>query len=206
MKWNHFEKEYLSKIFDEKDNVIDIGGTLRLKDNNDRGESGKWEYLKGKKAKYLILDVVDTYNPDMVGDVQDLKIEDNSIDSYVCMSVLEHVENPIISAKELYRTLKPGGYLYIYVPFLYYYHAEKGYYGDYWRFTEDSLRFMFKDFTEFKIEPVRGALGTLINLTPLASFLPSQRSRIDKIGYFLDKLFKKVKSKQVSGYNVFLVK
>jgi len=55
---------------------------------------------------------------------------------------LEHVENPIKAAREMYRALKPNGYCFVYVPFLYYYHAEKGYYGDFWRFTEDSTKYM----------------------------------------------------------------
>lgn len=45
------------------------------------------------------------------GDLQDLDLQDNIFDKIICVSVLEHVENPIKAAKELWRLLKPGGRL-----------------------------------------------------------------------------------------------
>jgi len=54
--------------------------------------------------------------------------------------------------------------------------------------------------------PVRGAIATLINLTPLASKFPNWRPIIDRVGYTLDKIFGKLKTSQVSGHGVFLIK
>ena len=101
----------------------------------------------------------------------------------------------------MYRVLKKGGYAFIYIPFIYYYHAEKGYYRDYWRFTGDSIELLFKNFEIKEVQEVRGALETWIHLSPLgkvAFFKYAAR--------FLDKVSGKHKSKQVSGYNIFLIK
>lgn len=202
-KWEEFQREKLKDIFTTCESVIDIGGGLRVvKEKNNRYDP-KREWLRPyiEKIDYKILDPVDTYNPDIVGDVQDLPFKDEELESIVCIAVLEHVENPIKSAEEMYRTLKKGGKLYVYVPFLFYYHPMKGYYGDYWRFTEDGLRWMFRDFSEVEIVGVRGAIETWIKLSPLGRF-----KIFNKVAYYLDKITKKDKSNQVSGFNVFCIK
>lgn len=201
--WDIFFREKLERIFTEKKSIIDIGGGLRLlKEKNNRYDSSR-EWLRPylSKVDYKVLDPVGTYNPDIVGDIHNLPFGDNSQEAILCLAVLEHVENPIKAASEIYRTLKPNGYCFVYVPFLYYYHAEKGYYGDYWRFTEDSIKCIFKDFSTIEIQSVRGAIETLIRLSPLGRY-----RLFIFLGNFLDRVTGKVHSKQVSGYNVFLVK
>jgi len=201
--WTQFENEKLKKIFSEKMLVIDIGGGLRVdKEKNNRYDPAR-EWLRPyiEKVDYKIMDPVDTYHPDIVGDIHHLPFADESLDAIICIAVLEHVENPILAMQEMYRALKPGGYLYIYVPFLYYYHAEKGYYGDYWRFTKDTLAYLAKPFSVFEISPVRGALATLIRLSPIGRI-----KVFDPLWYLLDRITGKLSSSQVSGYNVFLIK
>jgi len=201
--WDTFQKEKLTELFTKNTEVIDIGGGLRvIKEKNNRyDETCEWLRPYIEKVDYKILDPVDTYNPDIVGDIHDLPFEDGSIQSITCLAVLEHVENPILAVQEMQRSLKKGGMLYIYVPFLFYYHAEKGYYGDFWRFTEDGLRWMLKDFTTVEIQSVRGAIETWVKLSPFGRI-----TLFAKIARTLDKLSGKHASKQVSGYNVFCIK
>jgi len=201
-QWDSFFKEKIKKIFTEKSTVIDIGGGLRiLKDKNNRYDASRSWVLKFlDKVDYKILDPVPDYNPDIVGDIHNLPFKDGSLDSILCIAVLEHVEDPQKACKEMFRVLKNGGYAFIYVQFLFYYHAEKAYYKDYWRFTRDSIELLFKDFSEIEIEPVRGRFETWIYLSPLGRI-----KALPKIFNLLDKIFKK-DSKQVSGYNVFLIK
>lgn len=201
--WDIFFKEKLTRMFSEKKLIIDIGGGLRvLKEKNNRYDQRR-EWLRPyiEKVDYKIMDPVPDYHPDIVGDIHKMPFDDDSIDAIVCMAVLEHVENPILALKEMYRVLKPGGYCFIYVPFLFYYHAEKGYYKDYWRFTTDTLHMLGKPFSKIEIKSVRGAFGTWIHLSPFGRV-----GFIAKIAYWLDKLTGKIASKQVSGYNVFLIK
>jgi len=201
--WQKFFNEKVIKIFEEKKEVVDIGGGLRvIKEKSNRYEpSREWLRPYIGKVDYKVMDPVDTYNPDVVGDIHDMPFDDNSIDAIICLAVLEHVENPIQAYKEMYRVLKPGGYALIYVPFLYYYHAEKGYYGDFWRFTEDGLRWLSKPFAESEMVRVRGAIATWFKLSPLGRY-----SIFEKFGNVLDKLSGKSNSKQTSGYYVFLEK
>jgi|SRR3989344_6429750 len=200
---NDFYKEKLKNIFTDGKTIIDIGGGLRIL--KDRGnwfsKNNAWIEPLLKNVEYKIMDPMDTYNPDIVGDIHKMPFTNESQDAIVCLSVLEHVEDPIRAAQELYRVLKPGGQLFVYVPFLYYYHAEKGYYGDFWRFTEDSLRVMFKNFSQFEIRRARGAIETWLKLSPLGRFnIALLFSRL------LDKITGKDKSNQTSGFYVFLVK
>lgn len=201
--WEEFFEDKVKKIFTEKKSIIDIGGGLRiLKEKNNRFEKRReWIIPYLKTVDYKVLDPVPDYHPDIVGDIHHLPFADNSQEAILCLAVLEHVENPIKAMQEIYRVLKPGGYCLIYIPFLYYYHAEKGYYGDFWRFTEDSLKFMSKPFKSCEIAPVRGAIETLIKLSPLGKF-----NFFQILGRILDELTGKKNSEQVSGYNAFLVK
>ena len=94
-EWNTFFREKAKKIFEEKSEVIDIGGTLGLdgsKSNRLKGQN-QWlqEYLP--QVSYKVLDKVGDFQPDIVGDIHDLPFADNSVDAIICSSVLEHVEN-----------------------------------------------------------------------------------------------------------------
>ncbi len=198
-----FFREKVKKIFTEKKIIVDIGGGLRVskKQGNRYDKQQDWITPMLSVVEYKIMDLVSTYSPDVVGDIHKMPFQDNSLDAIICLSVLEHVENPILAAKEMHRTLKPEWYSIVYVPFLYYYHAEKGYYGDFWRFTEDSIRYIFRDFSDIQITKARGAIETWIKLSPLGRF-----NLFLSLARFLDWLTRRSGSCQTSGFYVFLIK
>lgn len=201
--WNRFFREKMERICSEKRSIVDIGGGLRIdKHRNNRYDASR-EWLKPLLAKvdYRVLDKVPDYNPDIVGDIHALPLPDNSQETIICIAVLEHVEDPAKAAREIHRVLKPGGFAFLYVPFLYYYHAHKGYYGDFWRFTKDGIVHLTRDFSTCEIVPVRGAIETWLRISPLG-----RSSLICDLGFLLDRATGKLTSNQVSGYNVFLVK
>lgn len=78
-------------------------------------------------------------------DIHDLKFEDGTFDAVVCTSILEHVPYPLKAIEELRRVLKPGGKIWIQLPFQMYYHEAP---KDYWRVSPDGLRIWMKDFKE----------------------------------------------------------
>ncbi len=69
---------------------------------------------------------------DVVANAERLPFQDCALDSIECDAVLEHVERPDEVARQMYRTLKPGGLLHAVVPFCHPYHA---YPADFRRWT-----------------------------------------------------------------------
>lgn len=198
--WQVFLEEKMLKIFTEKDYIVDIGGGLRIDPSkNNRKKEHAWldPYVGG--VRYVVLDKVADYAPDIVGDIHDLPLPDNSVDAIICISVLEHVEEPHRAVAEMYRVLKPGGYCYIDVPFLFFYHPLPGYYKDYFRFTPDGLEYLTRNFASVEIQNVRGALATVMNLIPLFT---------KKTGLFesIDSLVGKEGSRQSSALRAFCIK
>lgn len=101
----------------------------------------------------------------------------------------------------MYRILAPGGLLFIQVPSLYPYHARKGFggYPDYWRFFEDSLRLMLKDFSEVTLQKHGGWFRMM------TFFLPGQaelRWLLDPVSTFLDRICNTEARTNTSFYSI----
>lgn len=94
-------------------------------------------------------------------DVTDMSaVEDNSQSAYLCVSVLEHIDDIFAAISEIERTLRPGGRLLITVPFMFPIHDEV----DYWRlsksfFEQYLMSFQFEVFVHFG-----GKLSSVANL------------------------------------------
>ncbi len=91
--------------------------------------------------KYLKLDIDKANNPDIVGSVEDIPLEDNSVDSVVSMQVLGDVENLNKAVSEFHRVLRPGGAMLLTESLISAMHDEP---HDYWRFTNFSLKNLFE--------------------------------------------------------------
>ncbi|MEK7531788.1 MAG: methyltransferase domain-containing protein [Patescibacteria group bacterium] len=193
-----FEK---SELLLEKGNVVlDVGGGLRVsKKKGNRFDKNRERLLPFlEQTDYKVLDPVPDYEPDIVGDIHHLPLPSNSLDAVFCLAVLEHVEDPWKAMDEMLRVLKPGGKILLYIPFLYYYHAERGYYKDYWRFSLDACKLLMKPFIHTEFVSVRGALETVLNL------IPGGKTKIlVSCARILDRVFKKTESLQTSGYYMY---
>jgi SAM-dependent methyltransferase len=93
--------------------------------------------------EYVGCDFIEGEGVDEIMDVHNLHLPDNSVGTIICSSVLEHVENPIKAIEEFKRVLKSNGIIIITVPFIFPVHS---YPNDYWRFTPECMRTLFKDF------------------------------------------------------------
>ena len=127
-------------------------------------------------------------------------------DKIICIAILEHVYDPFKAVENLKKILKPGGTIYGYVPYLYSYHAPKDLkFQDYFRFSKDALAYLFRDFKNVELYPIRGRVSSSLHLM----FAGRWKKYMEKtnINAFLDKFSSSEKnSKQCSGFNFILEK
>lgn len=111
--------------------------------------SGFFSYKKSiPHTKYLTLDIDKSANADICCDLHDIKWEADYFDSVVAIEVLEHLYNPQKAVDEMRRILKPGGVCVLSTRFIHPYHSGP---KDYYRFTWDSLSYLFKKFSKVEI-------------------------------------------------------
>ncbi len=89
----------------------------------------------------LNLDIFYYKGVDIVANAQMLPFATGSVDGIVCESLLEHVPNPEAIVAEMYRVLKPGGSLYVVIPFVYPFHACP---NDFYRWSSSGLKQLLK--------------------------------------------------------------
>jgi len=100
----------------------------------------------GLRNKYLPnvvnFEIADLPTTDVLGVGEALPFKSNSFDAVFSLAVLEHVKDPFKCAQEIERVLKPGGKLYVAVPFLQPFHA---YPDHYYNMTSNGLKNLFSD-------------------------------------------------------------
>ena len=105
---------------------------------------------------------------DVDGDIQALPFASDCVDGILCIEVLEHVPNPQAAADEMYRVLRAGGCLLLTTPFLQAYHGKPGDYSDFYRYTDEGLRWLLRRFGKVQVHPMGGLPYRLLNtLAPL---------------------------------------
>jgi len=194
--WQKFWEDKLREIVKEP-SVLDIGG----------GEPFQKMLAPYKKwfegVEYKTLDSEEKYNPTVVGDAHNLPLADGTEDAIICKSVLEHLYDPKKAVEEMWRVLKPGGKALVYTHFIYPYHARKGVYKDYFRFTGEGLEYLFRDFSKIEIQKHGGYFTALFFFIPLHYKL---RWFLDPLANVLDKAFKTEKRNTTAGYFVYVEK
>lgn len=134
-QWFIFRKERISRTEIGKQAhglVLDIGSGREMIKN----------YLSDE-CKYVSLDYYQTATqwygtrPQIFSDGQNLPIKSGSTDTILMLDVLEHLPEPELCIKEIWRVLRPGGKLILQVPFLYPLHDSP---YDYHRWTFHGLQ------------------------------------------------------------------
>jgi SAM-dependent methyltransferase len=136
-------RESYEKRVATKPTVLDVGGR-----NHSSLSARRLRSLgAGASTKIVATDVVPDYEPDLLDDITDTKIEPNSFDGVYCDAVLEHVTDYWSAVHNIHSILRPGGEAFLYVPFFFQFHDKM----DYHRFTISELARMVAGFSEAKI-------------------------------------------------------
>jgi SAM-dependent methyltransferase len=86
---------------------------------------------------------------DRILDLHALDLPSGSVGTALCLDTLEHVEYPHQAVAELYRVLRPGGFLLITSVMDFHIHDHP---HDYWRFTPDAFRSLLRPFSQTHVE------------------------------------------------------
>ena len=115
-----------------------------------------------RDAKIVCVDIESGPGVDLVADAHNLHmIGNDSVDFITSISVLEHVKYPQQVVKEMYRILKPGGIIYINVPFVFPFHADP---NDFYRFTYKGIDILCEAFEKLDSGFNRGPASTMHHL------------------------------------------
>ena len=98
--------------------------------------------------EYLLTNIVISDSVSYLN-AMDMELEDNSIDTIISINMLEHVTDPNRVINEICRTLKPGGKIFLIVPWMYPFHASP---DDYYRFSRSTLIIMLSDLQILRLE------------------------------------------------------
>lgn len=138
------KRELLKHIDPEKCVVVDIGsGPERI------------------HPSVVTMDLFDYDSVDIVCNVDTLPFADCSIDGFVSLSLMEHVENPSALVVALKNATVAGGIGLHHIPFLYHFHESP---RDYFRFTHMGLDILFRNWTIVKKFGTAGPFSLFVTL------------------------------------------
>ncbi len=161
------------------------------------------------------VDVFPFTNVHIVAEAEKLPFADNTFDAVCCEEVLEHIRIPEDVVSEMKRVTKPGGKIYVTVPFLFPYHPSP---NDFRRFTLEGLRALFSDFEVIESGvhsgPISASLIVLASgLATIASFGIRPMQKI--LNYFfmlilspiklLDLYYAKTPAAEITASGVYVV-
>jgi SAM-dependent methyltransferase len=151
------------------DSVFDSGRAQREARVRAKMPAGLVLNLGSKSARWgahvVNLDIVAPENGgvDILADIASLPLADASVDGVICTYVLEHVADARACIDEIARVVKPGGHIYVAVPFLFPTHPDP---LDRWRWTLDGLRHSMRAFEECEAGSSGGPFSAYVSITP----------------------------------------
>lgn len=128
---------YSEEILDVLEKIGDDGIVLDFGAGNTQKEDIKPNICYLEVQQYRFTDIVCT--------TPKLPFADNCFDGVISHAVFEHIPNPFVTAKELYRILKPGGLIFIDTAFLQPFHSDPNHY---FNMTVSGLRQIMSGFEE----------------------------------------------------------
>ena len=120
----------------------------------------------GDRVETLDLNDFGDY-PDILGDVCSPFPDwmEARYDAVIALAILEHVYDPAAAVANFRRALKPGGKLFLYVPWIWRYHAPRDLmFQDYQRLSRDGMAYLLREYEAVTLYPLRGKYSAILNL------------------------------------------
>jgi SAM-dependent methyltransferase len=137
------------------DRILDIGAGMR-------------DHLGALGDRVETLDLNDFGDyPDILGDVCSPFPDwmEARYDAVIALAILEHVYDPAAAVANFHRALKPGGRLFLYVPWMWRYHAPRDLmFQDYQRLSRDGMAYLLREYEAVTLYPLRGKYSAILNL------------------------------------------
>lgn len=135
--------------------ILDVGAGMR-------------DHLGALGGRVETLDLNDFGDyPDILGDVCS-PFPDwmrGRYDAVIALAILEHVYDPPAAVTNFRRALRPGGKLFLYVPWMWRYHAPRELmFQDYQRLSRDGMAYLLRDFEAVTLYPLRGKYSAILNM------------------------------------------
>lgn len=125
--------------------------------------------IKRVHPEVINLDIFPFENVDFVTDATKLPIKDDAVDMIITESTLEHIPDVDLAIKEICRVVKPGGYVYISIPFMMPFHASP---NDYFRLTHEGIKHKFAIFEQQRAGMNGGPASALVTFLMYFLALP----------------------------------
>ncbi|MEM6355166.1 MAG: methyltransferase domain-containing protein [Pseudomonadota bacterium] len=153
-------RAHIRAAVSEGSRILDIGAGMR----------GALEGIEAEVETLDINDLEDNHNlfrPDILGDVCSPFPDwmEGRYDAVIALAILEHVYDPPAAVANFRRALRPGGQLFLYVPWIWRYHAPRSLvFQDYQRLSRDGMAYLLRDFEGVTLYPLRGKYSAIANL------------------------------------------
>jgi len=113
----------------------------------DEKPSGSYKFF-GEGNEWTTLDIDARWKPDIVADITNNDLPDNSFDLVIMTQTIEHIWDYKKALSELYRITRR--YAIVDCPFMYPFHEERSWrkwedWQDYWRFTPAAFKRLLKE-------------------------------------------------------------
>ncbi len=110
-------------------------------------------------ADVVNIDIAPYPEVDLVVNGAPVPLRDGCADALLSIAVLEHVPDPVAVVADFRRLLKPGGKLFVYVPFMQGIHAAP---DDFTRWAPSGLMRLFEGFDDVRVEVGAGPTSSLV--------------------------------------------
>jgi SAM-dependent methyltransferase len=140
--------------------------------------------------------------PDVFGDGHSLPFKDGSFDLVLSQAVIEHLHDPFAAAREIFRVVKPGGWVYVESAFMQPLHAVP------FHFFNTTGWGLERLFSEFKISRVthEGSLGETLEWFYRTTALRERGfgDKIDRVINLVRELDQKITPEELKSFSSYV--